>query len=165
VGDDLEVGLMPEFLQAGTGKARLLLDDAETDVIRRLTAELRAVLGAPVDSDPVLDRLFPSAYEDATEEAKYRDLIGDDLLTYKLEALDVVSASLGDEETDVTLADETLDAWLACLTDLRLALGIRLEVDEESMARDINPRDPNAQSLAMLHWLGWVQEGVLRACG
>ena len=134
-------------------------------MIRQLTGELRSLLdGGRIDrGDPVYERLFPSAYEEAKDEAAYRDLIGDDLVTFKLEALDIVSSALGTRSSDVTLEGETLDIWLACLTDLRLAIGTRLDVDEERMGAEVDPRDPDAQSLAVLHWLGCIQEGVVRA--
>jgi hypothetical protein len=156
---------MPDFVPTPNAGVRLLLDDTETHVIRQLAGELRALLdGGRIDrGDPVYERLFPSAYEETNDETAYRDLIGDDLVTFKLQALDTVSEALGERSSDVTLEGETLDIWLACLTDLRLAIGTRLDVDEERMGAEIDPRDPDAQSLAVLHWLGFVQEGVVRA--
>jgi hypothetical protein len=156
---------MPDFVPTPNAGVRLLLDDTETHVIRQLAGELRALLDAGrIDrGDPVYERLFPSAYEETNDETAYRDLIGDDLVTFKLQALDTVSGALGDRSSDVTLEGETLDIWLACLTDLRLAIGTRLDVDEERMGAEVDPRDPDAQSLAVLHWLGFVQEGVVRA--
>ncbi len=158
---------MPEFIPTGTGGVRMLLDDAETDVIRRLAGELRALLASGADgSDDVFDRLFPTTYADDEEsERAYRELVTDDLVQYKLEALDAVSMSLGDEETDITLEGDALSIWLACLTDLRLAIGTRLGVDEDQMAADIDPHDSHAQALSVLHWLGWIQEGMLRTIG
>ena len=156
---------MVEFVRT-PGGGRLLLDDAETDLIRRMAGELRALLtGLDSADDPVLDRLFPAAYEDPAEEASFQALIGDDLVQQKLEALDAVSTSLGTDGSDVELHGELLHTWLACLTDLRLAIGTRLEVDEETMGADIDMTDPNARSLAVLHWLGWIQEGILKTCG
>lgn len=156
---------MPDVLPAGDA-VRVLLDDAETHLLRQLTAELRALLdgGALDPGDPVYERLFPATYEDRKDEASYRDLIGDDLVKHKLAALEHVASALGDDRTDVTLAGDSLETWLACLTDLRLAIGTRLDVDEQRMVRDIEPSDPDARALAVLHWLGWVQEGVLQAC-
>lgn len=158
---------MPEFVPIATGSARLLLDDTETHVIRQLTTELRELLdGGRIDrGDPVYERLFPSVYEDVKDEAAYRDLVGDDLVTFKLEALDKIATELGygGNGSDIVLEGDTLDIWLACLTDLRLAIGVRLDVDEERMGADVDPNDPDARSLAVLHWLGWIQEGVIRA--
>jgi hypothetical protein len=154
---------MVEFVRTSTG-GRLLLDDAETDLIRRMAGELRALLTGLDTDDPVIDRLFPATYEDAAEEASFQALVGDDLVKQKLEALDAVSTSLGALGSEVDLEGELLHTWLACLTDLRLAIGTRLEVDEDVMAADVDPNDPNARPLAVLHWLGWIQEGILRTC-
>lgn len=155
---------MVEFVRTSSG-GRLLLDDAETDLIRRIAGELRALLTtAPNTDDPVVERLFPAAYEDNIDEAKYQELIGNDLVTHKVEALDAIASSLGDVGSDVSLEGDALHAWLAGLTDLRLAIGTRLEVDEEMMAADIDPSDAEGRSLAVLHWLGWIQEGILRTC-
>lgn len=153
-----------EFVRTRSG-GRLLLDDAETDLIRRIAGELRAILTTEQNADdPVVERLLPAAYEDVVEEAKYKDLIGSDLVTHKLEALDVVSTSLGDRGSEVELEGDALHAWLATLTDLRLAIGTRLEVDEETMAAEIDASSVEGRSLAVLHWLGWIQEGILRTC-
>jgi hypothetical protein len=158
---------MPEFVATGTGSARLLLDDTETHVIRQLASELRTLLDAGrIDrGDPVYERLFPSAYEDVSDETAYRDLVGDDLVTFKLDALEKITNDLGEgaRGSDIALVGDTLDLWLACLTDLRLAIGTRLDVDEERMGAEVDPNDPDARSLAVLHWLGWIQEGVIRA--
>jgi hypothetical protein len=156
---------MPEFIGTKNDGVRLVLDEMETHVIRQLTEELRTLLDAGrIDrGDPVYERLFPAAYDDVQDESAYRDLIGDDLVTFKLQALDMVTDALGERFSDITLEGDTLDIWLACLTDLRLAIGTRLDVDEERMGTEIDPDDPDARSLAVLHWLGFVQEGVVRA--
>ena len=147
---------MPEF-----HGSRLVLNNMEVDLLRNLTSEYRTLLqGGRIDrGDPIYDRLFPSAYESAHDEAAYRDLIGDDLAKHKLEALDVVTAALKRKTVDIE--DDDFDAWIQTITDLRLAIGTRLEVDEERMAADPDPRDPDAVSLQVLHWLGWITEGLL----
>ncbi len=154
---------MVSFAPNGGGGARLILDDAESDLIRRLAEELRSILTtAPNTDDPVIERLFPAAYEEPAQQASYDDLIGDDLVKHKLESLETVAASLSDQGSEVDLDGDTLHTWLAALSDLRLAIGTRLEVDEETMAAELDPSVPDAQSLAVLHWLGWIQEGILR---
>lgn len=153
---------MPDFYPADGG-ARLVLDETESAVLRQLAGELRALLtGKRSAGDPVVGRLFPAAYEDPDDETAYKELIGDDLVTEKLRALDLVSTSLEDGPSDVTLTGEDLHTWLACMTDLRLAIGTRLNVDEERMGAEVRPGDPDAQALSVLHWLGWVQEGLLQ---
>jgi hypothetical protein len=152
-----------EFLRADDG-VELALDDVETSIIRGLCNELRELISdQDAANDPVVGRLFPAAYDDPTEQASYESLVGDDLSKHKLQALEVVSSALDSPRATVVLNSDTLDAWLACLTDMRLAIGTRLEVDEERMAADIDPADPNARPFAVLHWLGGIQEGILRA--
>jgi len=155
---------MPTIKAAGGGEADLSLDQAETHMLRQLTAEMRALLATDIDTadDPVLRRLYPDAYEKPEDEADYRGLIGDDLEKEKLAALDTVSTALGTQNTEVRLSGEAIDAWLGCLTDLRLAIGTRLDVDEERMGAQINQDDPDAAALSVLHWLGWLQEEILR---
>lgn len=154
---------MPEFRPA-PGGAVLSLDATESQLLRQLAAEMRALLtGGRAGNEPVLDRIFPSAYENTDDEATYREMVGDDLTREKLEALDTVSAALQDGPTDLTLTGEEFSTWVACLTDLRLAIGVRLDVDEERMAAEIDPRDRDAHAMRVLHWLGWLQEGLLRS--
>lgn len=154
---------MAEF-HKHNGAVTLVLDDVESLLLRQLAAELRALLAADHEQDDhVLDRLLPDAYEDPEDERAYKDLVGDDLVREKLRALDVVSTALGDDGTEVTLQGDDFSAWLACLTDLRLAIGMRLDVDEERMAADVDPRGPDAQAMTVLHWLGWIQEGLIRS--
>ena len=154
---------MPDFASAPDG-AVLILDETESALLRQLAAELRALIaGSHSATDPVVERLFPAAYEDPRDEDAYKELIGGELETEKLRALDLVSTTLENGPNEVELTGEELGTWLACLTDLRLALGTRLDIDEERMAAEVDPRDPDAQALAVLHWLGWLQEGLLRS--
>lgn len=156
---------MPEFHPLPGGGVRLLLDPDEARVLRGLAGELRSILaGSGPADDPVVERLFPAAYDDPLEEETYRDLVGGDLEQEKIAGLDAISNALSDgDDADVSLGADDASAWLASLTDLRLALGTRLGVDEERMAAQVEPADPDAAALTVLHWLGWVQEGLLHA--
>lgn len=163
MGDDLEIGLMPDF-RTSPGGATVVLDEIESALLRQLTAELRALIsGRRRRKDPVRDRLFPAAYERPEDESAYQEMTAGDLESEKLRALDAVSTALGDGPNEVELAGDDFSTWLACLTDLRLAIGTRLNVDEERMAAEVDPRDADAQAISVLHWLGWLQEGLLRA--
>jgi hypothetical protein len=153
---------MPDFRPA-PGGATLVLDETEAVLLRQLTAELRALLaGKRPRKDPVLRRILPDAYETPDDQAAYQELVGDDLVREKLRALDIVSIALGDAP-EITISGDDFGTWLACLTDLRLAIGVRLDIDEERMGAEIDPHDPDAQSLTVLHWLGWLQEGLVRS--
>jgi len=56
------------------------------------------------------------------------------------------------------LTDDEQEAWLVALTDLRLAMGVRLGVTDETFDAFPNPNDPAQWPLAVLHYLGSLQE-------
>lgn len=149
--------------RTASGDVRLSLDDQEADIVRRLAEEMRALLRKPSSRDPVARRLFPDAYQDHADQQAYAELVGDDLERHKLLAVEEVGRALGElgRPAAVVLAGDALDTWLAFLTDLRLAIGTRVDVDEERMAADVDPRDPHAPALTLLHWLGWIQESII----
>jgi Domain of unknown function (DUF2017) len=141
------------------GDFRLRLSDAERDLLGRLSAELLDLLADDPD-DPTLRRLRPSAYEDDPEaEGEYRRLMEAELEEGRREALRVFSETADRER----LTAEELDAWLRALTDLRLALGTRLDVTEDTYAQDIDPRDPAAYELSVFAYLSWLQEQAVEA--
>jgi hypothetical protein len=141
------------------GDFRLRLSDAERELLRSLPNELLALLAADPD-DPSLRRLRPSAYEDDPEAAEeYRRLMEDELEEGRREALRVLAET---SARDRLTADE-LDAWLRALTDLRLALGTKLDVTEDTYAREIDPRDPDAYELSVFGYLSWLQEQAVEA--
>ena len=141
------------------GDYRLRLSDAERDLLRRLSAELLGLLVDDPD-DPTLRRLRPSAYEDDPEaEDEYRRLVQAELEQGRREALRVFSETADRER----LTAEELDTWLRALTDLRLALGTRLDVTEDTYAQDIDPRDPAAYELSVFAYLSWLQEQAVEA--
>lgn len=152
-------------IEPSAGSVALSLDAAEAGLLRDLAAQMEELLGrSPTIDDPVVDRLFPSAYEDPKDAQAYSDLIGDELKKAKLDALRSVLSVLEEPaEVDTNVPRSEVDAWLTVLTDLRLALGTRLDVTEETMEAELDPADPAAPGIAVLHWLGWVQEMFIRA--
>jgi hypothetical protein len=141
------------------GDYRLRLSDGERELLRQLPNELLALLAADPE-DAALRRLRPSAYEDDAEaEGEYRRLMDGELQAGRREALQLLAETA---ERDRLTAEE-LDAWLRALTDLRLALGTRLEVTEDTYAREIDPRDPDAYELSVFAYLGWLQEQAVEA--
>ena len=141
------------------GDFRLRLSDAERALLRELPAQLLALLTADPE-DPSLRRLRPSAYEDDPEaEDEFRRLMDGELLEGRREALLVVADSAARDR----LTAEELDAWLRALTDLRLAVGTKLDVSEDTYAREIDPRDPQAYELSVFAYLSWLQEAAVEA--
>ena len=140
----------------------LPLDSHEAGILRDLVEQMRVLLKESESDDPVHARLFPSAYEDDEDSASFRDMTGGDLTSMKLEALDAVDGAIrrGDQGV-TTLSPEEGEAWVRALTDMRLAIGTRLDVTEETMSAEPDPDDPSAAPLQILHWLGWLQESIL----
>jgi len=146
------------FERGEGGGVELRLSREERSLLAGVVAELRALLeGAP--GDPSLRRLFPPAYDEAEDESAYRDLMGGELLEGRLAALELVAQTL---ERERLSADEA-DAWLRALNDLRLVLGTRLDVREDTFADELRRDDPRAPALAIYGYLSWMQEQLISA--
>jgi hypothetical protein len=155
---------MMDATSAGEGSITISFTKDEAELLRRLLAEMEPLLESKSGRDPVVERLFPRAYESKEEEEGYQALVGDELVSAKRANLRTARDMLGREgAAEAALSEDQADAWLALLTDLRLAIGTRLEVTEERMSDDIDPDDPDAAALSVLHWLGWVQGTILEA--
>lgn len=142
------------------GGVRIRMQGDEAELLRRLLTELQTLLDAEVPrADPVVARIFPDAYEEEDDRRSYREMVDGDLREYKLDALKVVRDTLD----DAVLESEQVEAWLTTLTDMRLAIGTRLDVDEELMSAELDPNDPDTPALAILHWLGFLQENIVQA--
>lgn len=143
----------------GEGGFRLRLSDGERELLRTLPGELREILDSEQD-DPSLRRLFPPAYErDDEAEDEYRRLMADELLEGRRAALRLVQETAARER----LSAEELDAWLRALNDLRLVLGTRLDVTEETYVTELDPAHPQAYELSVYGYLSWLQEQLVAA--
>lgn len=141
------------------GDYLLRLSDAERELLRSLPLELLRLL-AEDPGDPTLRRLRQSAYEDDQEaDGEFQELMQRELEDGRRQALTLLVETASRER----LTAEELDAWLRALTDLRLALGTRLEVTEDTYDRDIDPRDPAAYELSVFAYLSWLQEQAVEA--
>jgi hypothetical protein len=141
------------------GDYRLRLSDGERELLGRLPRELLQLLAAD-PGDPALRRLHQAAYEDDPEaEDEFRRLMSTELEEGRMQALRVLAETA---ERD-RLTSEELDSWLRALTDLRLALGTRLDVTEEVYTRELDPDDPQVYELSVFAYLSWLQEQAVEA--
>ncbi|MDQ3461638.1 MAG: DUF2017 domain-containing protein [Actinomycetota bacterium] len=145
------------------GDFEVQLSEAERQLLGSLVPQLRAALEADTDEggvkDPTLRRLFPAAYpDDEHRDLEYRSMVHDDLLARRHAALDTVESSLAATRLD----EEALLAWMGAVNDLRLVLGTRLDVSEESELVP-DPDDPNAPALAVYGFLGFLLESMVSA--
>lgn len=169
----------------------------EADLLRSLAAQLIELLrheeAAPSDADPleqmldfsgpttvpddpVLARLFPTAYaEDEEAAADFRRFTEAALRDGKAAGAAAVIQALEDggltaEPEDGVFIDVELDAaatmtWLRTFTDMRLAIATRLGIedgDEERWA-ELDDDDPRAQVHDIYDWLGFLQETLVRS--
>lgn len=126
----------------------------EREALGEFLGQLRGMLVD--DSDPSLRRLKPPAQpDDPASELDYREMIGDDLLTARLEAIDIVESGLD----GATLDEDDVAAWMQSLNCLRLVLGERFEV--EGVDPDI--ADSDSPMFDIYHWLAWLLEQLVEA--
>lgn len=127
--------------------------------------------------DPVLARLFPTAYRDDEEAAgEFRRFTEGSLRESKaagassiVEALE--EAGLPPELLeDGLMIDVELDAaeaetWMRSFTDLRLALATRLDIEEgdEDYWDQLSEEDPRSQVYGIYQWLGYLQETLVES--
>jgi hypothetical protein len=138
--------------------------DPEVDPLETLTGMSDANLSGVAPHDPVLARLLPDAYaDDAERAAEFRRYTEDELRTAKRAAAHAVLQSLPEKGGRIVLDAEMTEAWLGALNDLRLALGTRLEVTEESYKEleGLDPTTRRARELSIYMWLGWLQETLI----
>ncbi len=135
---------------------RLQLPAEEREVLRALPGQLRELLDT---DDASLVRLRPPAYDEPDADAEFDRLVGAEITTGRLHALRVL-----EETADAQILDaKQLDAWLRALNDLRLVLGTRLRITEESYADEFPYDDPRAPELALYQYLSWLQEQAVDA--
>ncbi len=170
------------FRRRGAGAAAKF-SPAEAGILRQAVTEVMELLGGPEagsddplgglgaapepSTDPVLGRLLPDGYRDDPESAaELRRLTESSLVAEKVRNAQAVLAALPEAGGSVRLGDdESVEAWLRALNDVRLALGTRLDVTEDlDIAEDIDgdPDSPRAYALVVYDWLGYLQETLIR---
>tara|TARA_B100001971_G_scaffold39748_1_gene34793 strand:- start:3 stop:476 length:474 start_codon:yes stop_codon:yes gene_type:complete len=131
------------------------LGDEERDLVSNLAGQFHSLLTEGPGPDQ--RRLYPTAYpDDPLRDADYADLVHDDLLRSRLEAADVVTATVGND----TLEPDELEQWMVVLNSLRLVLGTRLDISE---ADEFDPEAPDGAERSLLLWLGMLLEEAVEA--
>ena len=142
------------------------LDRAEAGIVGLLLDQLEQLLDAdPDDSggDPVMARLLPPGHASDPEiAADYRELTESSLRSGKADDLAMVRASLPAEGGDVRLDADQAGAWLRTSNDLRLALGTRLDISEDSEPPE-EIVDEGDHQLAVYYWLTALQGSLVDA--
>lgn len=154
-------------------RCRAKFSAEETQVLRQVATEVVALLTEGFDrEDPVVERLFPDVYPDDTAAAsEFREFTDGDLKTAKIDQAGAMLAVLpASGAAEVSLDDESAEAWLRALNDVRLALGIRLELDDDTdIERELDialrqdRSSTRAGQLSLYAYLGYLQESLLSA--
>ncbi|KAA1418871.1 DUF2017 domain-containing protein [Nocardioides humilatus] len=171
---DLLRSLAAQLIELLHNEAAIPTESA--DPLERLFADFSGPTTLP--EDPVLARLFPDAYgaDEVDAAAEFRRFTESTLRDGKSRAAATIidtleEAGLPTEPTeeeltiDVEMDGPTAEVWMRALTDLRLALGTRLEVEEgdEDYWYSLPDDDPRGQAHHIYEWLGYLQETLIHA--
>jgi hypothetical protein len=121
---------------------------------------------AKLPDDPVLARLLPDAYRDDPDASgEFRRYTEQGLRSGKAAAARTVLATLPPGGGRIRLSEPEAQAWLRALNDVRLALGVHLEVtdDFDEQVAEIEPDDPRSPYIDVYQWLAFLQESLVRA--
>jgi hypothetical protein len=164
VGDDAEGPVSvrdPRIARRDDGAFDVDLPADQRDVLRALPGQLRELLaeGDPA-ADRALQRLYPTAdLDDPEHAAEFDRLVRDDLTAQRAAAIEAMERTIDEDR----LSEDELVDWLAVLNDLRLVLGTRLEVTEETTPDDFGRRDPRAPVYALYAYLSYLEEQIVEA--
>jgi hypothetical protein len=140
------------------GTYTVRLEEEERRLLASLPGQLASVVEAEPD-DPWLQRLFPTAYpKDPEREQEWRLLMSVDLHERRRQQL----RTLAETADAATLTEEELLGWAQAINDLRLYLGTRLELSEETELEDFESED-DQQLFILYSWLGALQEETIQA--
>jgi uncharacterized protein DUF2017 len=151
----------PSIVRRPDGAFDIDIPADQRAVLRDLPDQLRRLLaeGEP-DTDAALRRLFPSADPDDPEHAAEFDrLVREDLLSSRAAAIDAMERTLDADR----LSEDDLVGWLGVLNDLRLVLGTRLDVTEETTPDDFAAEDPRAHAYALYAYLTYLEDEIVQA--
>ncbi|WP_323793346.1 DUF2017 domain-containing protein [Nocardioides sp.] len=127
--------------------------------------------------DPVLARLFPTAYRNDDEAAsEFRRFTEGSLRDGKAAAASLIIDTLEDAglptqlDEDGLMIDVELDpdaarTWMRSFTDIRLALATRLGIEDgdDEYWFNLPDDDPRAQAHDIYDWVGYLQETLVEA--
>jgi hypothetical protein len=119
-----------------------------------------------ISDDPVLARLLPDGYRGDEEAAQeFRKYTESSLRSAKQQVAQELLDTLPESGGKIQLSHDQAQAWLKALNDVRLALGVRLEVTEdfEEQWGRLAAGDPQWAAYEVYAWLGAVQESLVQA--
>ncbi|GEK80355.1 DUF2017 family protein [Agrococcus baldri] len=168
---------MKAWRRDGDGAACAMLPE-EADMLANLGRQVLGLHRAVIDhraaaDDPVMGRLYPSAYAADEDAAEFRRLASSDIAADRIRTMARMVADLesalpaeGDEADDAELLiavdAEGADAWLRSLGEVRLVLHVRTGQDRAELTPGVTDEDI-AQLRDVVDWLGFAQGTLLEA--
>ena len=163
-----------DVLRSLLAEMATLLDAEEPDLPRDATADpLEAMTGLgvaapPRPDDPALLRLRPDAYgadvEAGRAAAEFRRLAGADLAELQRARIATMRELLAGGDR-IELDAEQADAWLGAFNDLRLVVGTRLDIRDDTPPEPFPADDPRAALFEVYQLLTHLQSDLLVALG
>jgi len=174
------------FFRHGDNAYLANFTEAEREVLVNLTEQIIELLAERVDhhnddplaamvgitahdtppDDEVLLRLLPNAYADQVDASEFRRYTESTLRQKKQAHAMAMRMHLKAAVDGVAELDhDSANAWLGAMNDVRLALGVRLKVEENTHQELelLAPDDPMRGVYAVYSWLGWLQESLIDA--
>ena len=174
------------FFRHGDNAYLANFSEAEREVLVNLTEQIIELLAERVDhhnddplaamvgitahdtppDDEVLLRLLPNAYADQVDASEFRRYTESTLRQKKqAHAMAMRLHLMAAVDGVVELDHDSANAWLGAMNDVRLALGVRLKVEENTHQELelLAPDDPMRGVYAVYSWLGWLQESLIDA--
>ena len=159
--------------------------DSEKEVLINLSQQIIELLAERVDNsdqdplaamvgitthdsppdDEVLLRLLPNAYADGVDASEFRRYTESVLRSKKqAHAMSIRTMLMSSEDGSIELNHDLANAWLGGINDIRLALGVRLNVEKNTHEELelLAPDDPMRGVYGVYSWLGWLQGNLLQ---
>jgi hypothetical protein len=139
------------------------LDEGQRGVLEHLAEEFHELLASETpSSDASMQRLFPPAYpDDLLENLDFERAMGGDLLAGKLAAHQTLRRTARAGRVD----EDELLAWMTAVNDMRLVIGTRIDVQEESTPSDFSDDPEREMSFQLYVFLTWLLEAIVEALG
>jgi hypothetical protein len=139
------------------------LDDELRGALEHLADEFHDLLIAETpSSDPSLQRLFPPAHpDDMLENLDFERVAGAGLLGEKLAAHETLRRTARADR----LTENEILAWMTAINDMRLVIGTRIDVQEESDPGDFADDPDRGGSFQLYVYLTWLLEAIVEALG
>ncbi len=155
--DAAELGVLSQLFD----QMSELLEDPDSDTGSDPLAKLLNMSGSTqISEDPALARLFPDGYaDDEHASADFRRFTEQDLRAQKIIALATARGTLIDWKGKSSITPQQAQDWLKALNDLRLVLGTRLEITDDT-DRDFDGDEPG---MHLYNYLTYLQGTLIDA--